>query len=547
MKNWGLILLCFMVFLFVPSVSLASLSPEKMGLLSDSAVVFGSDQPATDRWQASLLKAIYGARIQIADGTADQEQIRTANASVNATGGGSILLRGTFNLAASGTGNAIDMSTNMTYRGLGTALTVLNLGNSVNENVMGASSSSNITIEYLTINGNKANNTETGPAADSLQNGIYFNSVSHSTVQHLYVHDAIFHGIFNFIGSYNTFANNELASNRYRPIHAHSGASYNRYVNNYIHNNGTAGGSTYGGLFVIYAAASDPTSYNIISGNIIEDENSLGGIVVGGSATSVGNVIVGNTIKISNADTHGILLNKGDDSDGATGTVIANNHITAGRHGIVFESGGFAGTLVTDNDIHSVGGVGIYPAVAQINLTIQGNRIWAEAEEVIRCAGAVTLSRVQDNFLMAHNTYSGLRLHDSSGNIISGNTFYNCKWSVDETTDGGNSGNLIYDNIENTIAQSPTMTLQSTKIRGNSGYVTENSGTFTILTGATSTNITHGLSYTPAIGDLTMTANAAMGSATYLYADNFNASWFLIKSNADPVSVNITGGWSVRK
>ncbi len=80
-------------------------------------------------------------------------------------------------------------------------------------------------------------------------------------------------------------------------------------------------------------------------------------------------------------------------------------------------------------------------------------------------------------------------------------------------------------------------------IRGNTGFVTENTGAGTILTGTTSTVVTHGLSVLPVAGQIWVTPTSLMGSASYLFVDTYTSANFTVNSDVDPATANITFAW----
>jgi hypothetical protein len=79
------------------------------------------------------------------------------------------------------------------------------------------------------------------------------------------------------------------------------------------------------------------------------------------------------------------------------------------------------------------------------------------------------------------------------------------------------------------------------KIYKNEGYVTENSGTATIASGATSIVVTHGLATTPTRVYLTPTNS--MGNATKFYAGNLTTTQFTIYVDVDPGATTATFNW----
>lgn len=80
----------------------------------------------------------------------------------------------------------------------------------------------------------------------------------------------------------------------------------------------------------------------------------------------------------------------------------------------------------------------------------------------------------------------------------------------------------------------------------NGGYVTENSGTGQVNSGASSAVITHGLGEAPRAQDIRITAHASTGS-TPLYVDttSITSSQFTVRTPSN-AAANIPFGWSVR-
>ena len=109
--------------------------------------------------------------------------------------------------------------------------------------------------------------------------------------------------------------------------------------------------------------------------------------------------------------------------------------------------------------------------------------------------------RVQDN---------GVQVQAGATNVI-----------VDVATDNNFTAN---------IADAGTATI----IRNNDGFVTENSGTATLVNGQTSIAVTHGLAVTPAAGDIMVTPIEAWGAAANFFIDTYTSTQFTIKVDADP-------------
>lgn len=68
----------------------------------------------------------------------------------------------------------------------------------------------------------------------------------------------------------------------------------------------------------------------------------------------------------------------------------------------------------------------------------------------------------------------------------------------------------------------------------NIGIVTENSGTDTVASAATSKAVTHGLDVTPVAGDIMVTPMESLGNASFFWINGYSASEFTIHTNATP-------------
>lgn len=83
-------------------------------------------------------------------------------------------------------------------------------------------------------------------------------------------------------------------------------------------------------------------------------------------------------------------------------------------------------------------------------------------------------------------------------------------------------------------------------VRNNIGFVTENSGTGSIASGATTATITHGCSRTPTVDDIQITF-AEQGSNDYgrFWVDTITSTQFRVNVSADPGASNLDFGWKV--
>jgi hypothetical protein len=86
------------------------------------------------------------------------------------------------------------------------------------------------------------------------------------------------------------------------------------------------------------------------------------------------------------------------------------------------------------------------------------------------------------------------------------------------------------------------------KTYGNTGYITENKGTATIPSGALTTNINHGLSYTPQLQDISVTpTNNPTTDPAWFYITNPTSSQFTLSVKTNPSTSGATFVWKAGK
>ena len=88
-------------------------------------------------------------------------------------------------------------------------------------------------------------------------------------------------------------------------------------------------------------------------------------------------------------------------------------------------------------------------------------------------------------------------------------------------------------------------TLNGTVIKDNVGFVTENNGTATIISGTTSVDVTHGLSVTPLLSSISVTPTNSMNSASKFWVSNVTSTQFRINVNTDPSTGSATFVWNI--
>lgn len=157
-------------------------------------------------------------------------------------------------------------------------------------------------------------------------------------------------------------------------------------------------------------------------------------------------------------------------------------------------------------------------------------------------------------FGSASQLWDGMRIDNVQNCTVEGNTFYS-----DAT--GTEAGvNLVNGADVNTIvgntfraqgsgyglgAVSPG-TGTNNIIRHNKGFVTENSGTASILSGNTSIAVTHGLGFTPSLQQIMVTPTTSLGSASQFWISNPTSTQFTINVNVNPAQT-VTFAWQASR
>ncbi len=232
-----------------------------------------------------------------------------------------------------------------------------------------------------------------------------------------------------------------------------------------------------------------------------------------------------------------------------TGNVIAGNGKNpAGNGGLRSNANSehtITGNLFDDNSI----GIRLY---ASSWSTITGNVFLDTDRTVILLDGGSDHHVVSGNMILspsdsAPNTYMGIDM-DGTYNVITGNMIWGrtnvIAVGVRETV--GANNNLIVANTIQNATTGITLVGAASKARHNLGHVTENSGTGTIASGTTSTVVTHGLSVTPTLDDISIVFGE-QGTADYgrWWVDTITATQFTLHVSTDPGASNLDFAWRV--
>lgn len=79
-------------------------------------------------------------------------------------------------------------------------------------------------------------------------------------------------------------------------------------------------------------------------------------------------------------------------------------------------------------------------------------------------------------------------------------------------------------------------------MRNNTGFITEAQGTVTQTATSATVTVTHGLSVTPVVGEISITPHGDINTATRFWVSNLTSTQFTINTNAGPAA-NVTWGW----
>lgn len=144
----------------------------------------------------------------------------------------------------------------------------------------------------------------------------------------------------------------------------------------------------------------------------------------------------------------------------------------------------------------------------------------------------------------------GIQLANSDNCIVVGNFSGNAK-GVDQTygilLDAATSNCLVQSNcFTGNVTGGVSDAGAGNMIRNNQGYVTENSGTATILNGTTSIVVAHGLDETPSIEDISLVfGENPTNDPGNIWIDTIGVANFTINCRNNPGVSNLDVGWRI--
>ena len=436
---------------------------------------------------ASDASAISKSRAQFTcDGTADEVQINAATTALPAGGGKVVLSEGTFTIAAT-----ITLDDKCSLQGQGPDATTVKVDDSTQINAITlASNAGDLVISDLTVDGNKANQSD--GSDDNSQNGMYLavGTPYRVSVQNCKVVDNYYNGIvcsgfeFTLIGC-GMFGNGTAADS----YGLHLSSCYQAKVYGCHVGNDNSGMANWGGIYFYLAGRNSIMGCSVYS-------NTNTGINLSNEAND--NQIVGNWVSYN----------------GIYGIEMANG-----------ERNNINDNVVSYSEEH---GIAVH-AANTLNNVVMGNVSYNNGQKTA-------------------NTYDGIWIYDATYNIVIGNICYDDQGSKTQRYGISEENNSDYNTITHNHVRS-TSDMRSVGandiIHSNLGYVTENSGTATLLSGNTTLAVAHGLDVTPTVVNI---AFREQGTADYgrWWVDTIGAANFTLNVSVDPGASNLDFAWEAK-
>lgn len=192
--------------------------------------------------------------------------------------------------------------------------------------------------------------------------------------------------------------------------------------------------------------------------------------------------------------------------------------------------------IVSDNVVENSGGVAIGVSSDSVGkCIISGNKVISCVAYGIYCP--VNYSIITDNYVSNWNTGgfgpTYVAVYHNNGATIANNRFNHTLETTSVCIRNSLSTGYKYYVVGNICESANPI-----------GLVLESTGTTTIASGSTSNTITHGLSKTPAVYDITLTQNSIGTNDTgNLYVSTLGATTFIIACRNDPGASGLTIGW----
>ena len=506
-----------------------------------------------------------------ATGTNDQATIQAAIDSLPA-GGKVVLMKGTFKIGA-----AIIIKSKLEIVGTGNA-TKLQLTSPTNVfrydgglSGPGAATISDIYVHNMELDGNKSSfSAPSDSDADAgVDSAIKIFDASRVRLADLYIHDtaasfAILlkgidtgHGINtnpkDVFVSHNVIRNIGLADQNNGAIYSDASNSIiegniiDTVIGNGLNIDAATEGSFYNNVIKNVTAPASAQGYAIVTGygatGIAIVNNEIAGCSkgianhIGGSSAGVNHIVTGNVLRDSpSARDHAIKMQD-------NGHTISGNQIRNWAGDGIFITNS-QNTTISDNVTGASGkdnSNGIEIQAGSHNTVISGNIIYDMGTASVKGNG-ITLSSgsTLNNILI-----SGNRMYDSGGNVMDAGVLL---YAVPSSSTIQIVNNFVQaDSSFPRIKAAGGAAFSSTvKVLRNRGFVTENQGSATIVSGQTQITVNHGLYLTPTSNNITITPTNNLGNASKFWIDNVTSTSFRINVNSDPGATGAAFVWTVQ-
>jgi hypothetical protein len=361
------------------------------------------------------------------------------------------------------------------------------------------------------------------------QNGIMTTYTQDSTFERLYIHGMGRTGIYNTQSSHRNLIFNNLLTRNYRYGLSYTSSSRGRVIGNYIKQNYDFGFN--------WDATNGVNYYTTIADNIFENNTNTDLYVVGGGSTpALYGTISGNT------------FNSGQTTTGATSYSALKMDIA--RHITITGNIFMTNATATGSTCMLIGGANTHDIVISNNVFYE-----ASVYAGIQIYGASILIS-GNNFRSTGTTKMAIDLNDADDVTIIGNKFIGTLTAVGPAGDSCTGHDVqILNNIMNCTYKIGANVLSGITpliISGNTGFVTENSGTGSIALHAKTATITHGLAITPSAGNIHITwtsslTNCTSWSVTGIGAAQFTVNLYDATGTAKGPSGTVTFSWDYAK
>lgn len=262
------------------------------------------------------------------------------------------------------------------------------------------------------------------------------------------------------------------------------------------------------------------------------DRTSALAVSVGDQGTAVGNTFHGQIA--------GSLKLRGDFSVGSANTFFDNQSPTVPSA----EAAGF-GTIFVGNTMTNSGGM--LASGAHARLEANNSYLCVKTSGYVIELTGFTAAACNNTirYVTTSVTTGGIRNNNGSEpNIITGNVIVATLVGIFlNATTHVVTGNVLQ---ATTNISGASGFAHANYIRANNGWITETNGVGVILNGTTSLVVTHGLSLTPDLEDISVTAANTLGSAKVLYISTVTSTTFTVNSDVNPGATTASFVWAAR-